>query len=517
MIRVRQVKIDVAKDNIDIVIKIALKKASILNENVIDYKINKRSIDARNKDKVYYVYEIDFNLKDENNIKLSNDVSLVEKDDYNFKPTAKLDKNPVVIGSGPCGLFCAYQLAEAGYKPIVFERGSDIDSRVKDVADFWQNNKLNPNSNVQFGEGGAGTFSDGKLNTQIKDTKRIKKVLEIFIKHGAPEEIAYDYMPHIGTDKLRNVVKSMREHIISLGGKFYFNSCLTNVFVENNKISEIEINNKDRYKVDNLVLAIGHSARDTFYMLHDNNIIMENKPFAVGLRIQHNQSIIDNNQYGNYAKYLPPASYKLIHNVNGYGIYSFCMCPGGYVVNASSFENRLVVNGMSNYARESGIANSALVVTISEKDYGTNLFDGVKYQEELEKKAFELGSGLIPISKYIDYKNNTVSTSFGSINPMFKGEYKFANLNQLFNQNINTIIKDGIEYFGTKIKGFNNPDAILAGVESRTSSPIRIVRDENLECNIKGIYPAGEGAGYAGGITSAAVDGIKVFEMITDK
>ena len=516
MIRVRQIKIDVINNNIDNVINSALKKAHILKDNVIDYKINKRSIDARGKDKIYYVYEIDFNLKNENNIKFSNDIAKIDNEEYDYKPQRKeLSTDPIIIGSGPCGLFTAYMLADAGYKPIVFERGADIDTRVKDVELFWQNNKLNPNSNVQFGEGGAGTFSDGKLNTQIKDTKRIKKVLDIFIKHGAPAEIAYDYMPHIGTDKLREVVKSMREYIISKGGKFYFNSCLTNIIIKDNKVSEIEINGKDKYKTDYLVLAIGHSARDTFYMLHDNNIIMENKPFAVGLRIQHNQSTIDNNQYDKYAKYLPPASYKLIHNINGYGIYSFCMCPGGYVVNASSFENKLVVNGMSNYARESGIANSALVVTVSEKDYGTNLFDGIRFQENLEQKACEIGKGLIPISKYIDYKNDTISTELGSIKPMFKGNYQFANLNLLFNKKINNTIKEGIEFFGKKIKGFNDPNAILAGVEARTSSPIRIVRDDKLECNIKGIYPAGEGAGYAGGITSAAVDGIKVFEIIT--
>lgn len=517
MIRVRQIKIDVLKDNIDLVINLAAKKAGILKENIISSKINKRSIDARRKDKIYYVYEIDFKLINENNIKITNDISKINDEEYDYKPLKKeLSTNPIIIGSGPCGLFTAYMLAEAGFKPIVFERGADIDTRVKDVENFWNNNKLNINSNVQFGEGGAGTFSDGKLNTQIKDTKRIKKVLDIFIKHGAPAEIAYDYMPHIGTDKLREVVKSMREYIISKGGKFYFNSCLTNIVTEDNKVNEIEINGEDRYKTDYLVLAIGHSARDTFYMLNDNNIKMENKPFAVGLRIQHNQSTINENQYGKYAKYLPPASYKLIHNINGRGIYSFCMCPGGYVVNASSFENKLVVNGMSNYARESGIANSALVVTISENDYGTNLFDGVKYQEQLEKKAYEIGNGLIPISRYEDYNNNKISTSFGSIKPVFKGNYQFANLNELFSNTINNSIKDSVEYFSTKIKGFNNPDAILAGVEARTSSPIRIIRDDNFESNIAGIYPAGEGAGYAGGITSAAVDGIKVFEKITN-
>ena len=516
MIRVRQVKVSVLKDDLDYALFLAMKKAKINKDNIISYQINKKSIDARHKDKVDYVYEIDFNLKDESNIKISNDVSITYNNKYDFKPNkTSLETNPIIIGSGPCGLFCAYMLAIYGFKPIVFERGQDIDNRLKSVEEFWRTNKLNKNSNVQFGEGGAGTFSDGKLNTQIKDkNNRIKKVLEIFTQNGAPEEIMYDYMPHIGTDKLQSVVKNMREYIISKGGKFYFNSCLTNIVVENNCLKEIEINNKDKYKTNYLVLAIGHSARDTFYMLNDNKLIMENKPFAVGLRIQHDQNMINENQYGKYAKYLPPASYKLIHNINGRGIYSFCMCPGGYVVNASSFENKLVVNGMSNYKRESGIANSALIVTINEKDYGSNLFDGVKYQEKLEQKAYELGSGLIPVQRYEDYKNNTISTSLGSIKPMIKGNYNFANLNELFNKDINQTIKEGIEYFNTKIKGFNNPDAILAGVESRTSSPIKILRDDNLESNIKGIYPGGEGAGYAGGITSAAVDGIKIFESI---
>lgn len=519
MIRVRQIKVNVLKDDLDNILNIAFKKTNLKKDDLIEYKINKKSIDARDKENVLYVYELDLKVKNEDKIKLSSDILKLENNNYRFKPQIdKLDYQPIIIGSGPCGLFCAYMLAEAGFKPIIFERGSDIDNRIKEVQEFWQKNKLNINSNVQFGEGGAGTFSDGKLNTQIKDKyNRIKKVLDIFIENGAPKEIGYEYMPHIGTDKLRDVVKSMREHIISLGGVFHFNSCLTNIIISNNQIEEIEINGCDRYKTNNLVLAIGHSARDTFYMLHKNNLKMDNKPFAVGLRVIHKQETIDQNQYGNYAKYMKPASYKLIHNINNHGVYSFCMCPGGYVVNASSLENRLVINGMSNYARESGFANSAIIVTVSEDDYGSNLFDGVKYQELLEKKAYEIGHGFIPIQRLEDYKKNIVSTSLGTIKPIFKGNYQFANLNLLFSKNINQILKSSIEYFGSKIKHFDNNDTILAGVESRTSSPIRIYRDDNYESNIKGIYPAGEGAGYAGGITSAAIDGIKIFEILVSK
>lgn len=519
MIRVRQIKINVKEYSKELLLKELLKKLKISKTDIIKYEINKRSIDARDKSDVCYVFEIDVLLKEQIKVRLSNDIVEIENNNYDYKPNGieKLSSQPVIIGSGPCGLFCAYMLAKYGYKPIVFERGEEIDKRVISVNEFWKTNKLNKNSNVQFGEGGAGTFSDGKLNTQIKDkNNRIKEVLKTFVANGAPEEILYDFMPHIGTDKLRNVIKNMREEIIKMGGTFNYNSCLTDIVIENNKVKKIKINDKE-IPCDILVLAIGHSSRDTFRMLHKIGLNMTNKPFAIGLRIMHPQEMIDKNQYGDYSSYLQPANYKLIHNINGHGIYSFCMCPGGYVVNASSEENRLVINGMSNYERESGIANSALVVTVNQEDYGNELFSGMEFQKKLESKAYEIGKGKIPIQAFKDYENNNITTEFTEFLPKIKGNYTYANLNNLFSENINNILKSGVNYFNNKIKGFNSDKALLAGLESRTSSPIRIERNTNLESNIEGIYPGGEGAGYAGGITSAAIDGIKIFEAITSK
>ena len=521
MIRIRQIKININEDNKETILSTISKKLGIKTTEIINYKINKKSIDARNKEKIMYIYEIDINTKTKNKIKYTNDVLEITEEKYEHKPkgTEKLKNRPVIVGSGPCGLFCAYKLAQNGYKPIIIERGEDMDNRIKTVNKFWQENKINKNSNVQFGEGGAGTFSDGKLSTQIKDkSNRIKEVLNTFVLFKAPEEIKYDYMPHIGTDKLRDVVKNMRNKIIELGGEIKYNTCLTDITIENNKITSITLNEKEKLKCDVLVLAIGHSARDTFRMLNKKGISMTNKPFAVGLRVMHPQEMINKNQFGKFYKDLRPASYKLTYNTtNGKGVYSFCMCPGGYVVNASSDEKKLVVNGMSNYERESGIANSAIVVTVNNCDYGNELFDGIKFQENLEKKAYTIGDSLIPIQRYKDYCDNKKSTGFTKILPKIKGKYNYANLNELFSDTINKALKEGMENFGKKIKGFNDDDVILAGVETRTSSPIRIYRDENYETNIKGIYPAGEGAGYAGGIVSSAVDGIKIYESITDK
>ena len=314
-----------------------------------------------------------------------------------------------------------------------------------------------------------------------------------------------------------DVVKNMRNKIISMGGEFRYNSCLNDINIVDGKVISVVVND-DVFDCDVLVLAIGHSARDTFRMLHNKGIDMCNKPFAVGVRVMHSQDMISYNQFGDFYKYLRPASYKLTYNTSsGRGVYSFCMCPGGYVVNASSEEGRLVVNGMSNHDRGSGIANSAIVVTVNESDYGNNLFDGVKFQERLESLAFDLGNGLIPVQKYGDYLKNVKSTDFGKIAPMIKGKYYFSDLNLLFNDSINSSLKEAMDYFGNRINGFNDFDVIMAGVESRTSSPIKIIRDECFESNVSGIYPAGEGAGYAGGIVSAAVDGIKVFESIVSK
>ena len=524
MIRLRQIKINIDKDNkLEITKKIA-KKLRINESCVLDYKISKRSIDARKKDNIEYVYELDVKVNNEEKIlkKISDvDVFKTPLDKYTYKVTGtkKLNSRPVVIGFGPAGMMCSYMLAKFGYKPLIIERGSMVDKRIADVEKFWNENILNSKSNVQFGEGGAGTFSDGKLNTLVKDKYyRQKFIFETFVENGAPEEILYDSHPHIGTDILRKMVKNIRNNIIKMGGDFKFDTTVTDIIVKNNELEALELNNSEIIKCDIAILAIGHSARDTFKMLNKNKIEMQNKPFAVGIRISHNQKDISYSQYKDNYKKLPPASYKLTYQTkNKRGVYSFCMCPGGYVVNSSSENEKLAINGMSNFKRESSNANSAIIVTVTEKDYGDALFSGLKFQEELESNAYKIGEGLIPVQLYKDYKDNVKSTGFKSVKPVFKGNYNFANINKIFPVYINESLTEAIEYFGTKIKNFNNDDAIIAAVESRTSSPVRIVRDDNLESNIKGIYPCGEGAGYAGGITSAAIDGIKVFEKIADK
>ena len=523
MIKVRQIKIEVTKSNEDNLLKSISKKLKTDISNIENYTIEKLSIDARNKEEIYYVYEVNVNVKNEKEILSKNtnsDVTLTELKKYEIKEKGdlKLNNRPVIVGSGPSGLFAAYILAEEGYKPIIIERGENIEKRVESVETFWKIGKLNQNSNVQFGEGGAGTFSDGKLNTLIKDEFcRGKKVFETFIENGANEDILYSYKPHIGTNLLRVVIKNMREKIIKMGGVFRYNTCLTDIIYDNNNLKQIEVNKNELIDCEVLVLAIGHSARDTFYMLN-NKLNMEAKPFAVGVRVAHKQSMIDESQFGKkYKDILSPATYKLTYNNSSRGVYSFCMCPGGYIVNASSEQNMLAINGMSNHERESGFANSAIVVTITPDDFGKNPLDGIKYQRNLEKKAYELGDGKIPIQLLKDFKKNKISTSLGSINPIFNGDYNFANLNELLPTYISDSIKEAFESFGKKIKNFDDDDTVLAGVESRTSSPVRILRNDLFESNIKGIYPSGEGAGYAGGITSAAIDGIKVAEAIIKK
>ncbi len=521
MINIKQVKIPILNDNNEFILK---KLNKLLNTNINNYIIKKKSIDARDKNNILYIYEFDVEVENEKKIVRGNhnkDISISNEKKYIFevKGTNKLNYRPVIVGSGPAGLFCAYMLSEQGYNPIIIERGERIEDRVKTVEHFFKTNKLNINSNIQFGEGGAGTFSDGKLNTLTKDKEnRHKKVFEIFIENGAPKEIMYINKPHIGTDILRKVIINMRNKIISMGGEFRFNTCLTDLIIDNNKIKSIKVNDDVIINTDILILALGHSARDTFYMLDKHDVKMKPKNFAVGVRIEHPREMIDKSQYGDNYKYLPSASYKLTYKANnGRSVYSFCMCPGGFVVNASSENHRLCVNGMSNYNRDEINSNSAIVVNVKTSDFNDELFGGMKFQRKLEEEAYKEGNGNIPIQLFDDYVNNKKTTKLGKIKPNVKGEYSFSNLNNIFPKYINESIKEAIYYFGKKIDGFDRNDSILLGVESRTSSPITIIRDEMLMSSINEIYPCGEGAGYAGGITTSAIDGIKVAEQIAKK
>lgn len=525
MIRVRQVSVNVDKSSIEDIKNNTAKKLKINPNDILNLSINKESIDARYKPDLYYIYEVDIEVKNENAIlkkNKSNDILRTPNEEYSFNKcgSTNLKTRPIVVGSGPAGLMAAYMLSKKGFKPLIIERGEKVEDRVNTVNKFWEDGILNTNSNVQFGEGGAGTFSDGKLNTLVKDKEHIgKEVFRIFVESGAPSEILYVNKPHIGTDLLRNVVINIRKKIIEMGGEFRYNTILTNIYTKNNKLVKIEVNNEEIIECEVLILAIGHSARDTFKMLYENNIVMKPKPFAIGVRIQHPQDLINKSQYGvEKHEKLGSASYKLTyHTSNNRGVYTFCMCPGGYVVNSSSEEKRLAINGMSNHARDSKNANSAILVTITPDDFGNNPLDGIAFQRKLEELTYNLGNGNIPVQLFKDYKENVITKSFNTVEPIFKGNTKFANINEIFPDYMNIALKEGIEAFGHKIKGFNMDDAILAAIESRTSSPVKIERNEEGISNIEGIYPCGEGAGYAGGITSAAMDGIKTFQFIASK
>lgn len=524
MIKVRQIKIEIEKDNHDELKRKISKKLKIKIDDIIDFKISKKSIDARDKNNVHFVYEVILEIKNKDNFfkkSKSKDISKYEEIKYKTPRMGEqvLRNRPVIVGSGPSGLFAALILAEAGYKPLIIERGESVEKRVTTVEEFWNSGKLNPNSNVCFGEGGAGTFSDGKLNTLTKDScGRMPKVFNTFVEAGAPEKILYENNPHIGTDLLIDVLIGLRNKIISLGGEFLFDTKLTDIVLQDDVIKAIEINNNESIETEVLILAIGHSARETYQMLYDYGIKMTYKKFAVGVRIQHPQDMINRNQYGSFHKYLPAANYKLTYKAkNTRGVYSFCMCPGGYVVNSSTEEAHMVINGMSYHNRDSGIANSAIIVEVDPEDYGYYPLEGLAYQKKLENMAFRKGEGKIPVQLLGDYFNNRTSTSFGNIKPMIKGEYQFANLNEIFPFYINEALKEALVSFEKKIKGFTREDAIIAGIETRTSSAVRINRDESFESSTKGIYPTGEGSGYAGGIITSAIDGIKVAEKIIEK
>ena len=526
MLRIPQLKLHIHHSEAELVR--AIQKELRLVHDKFTYVIRKRSIDARKKQELHYVYAIDVELseKEERQLvaKSKGKISFAPNEEYNYKPSGSkpLKKRPIIIGAGPAGLFCAYFLAMHGYAPILVERGEAMEDRMKRVEEFWTGGPLNPESNVQFGEGGAGTFSDGKLNTMVKDPSgRIREVLKVFVEHGAPEEILYLNKPHIGTDNLRHVIVSMRKQMMEWGAEVYFSSKVTDVLLkEDGSVKGVEINCSTYVETDVLVAALGHSARDTFELLSKKPLTLENKAFAIGVRMEHPQEMIGRAQYGEAFKDLPAADYKLTHQCeNGRGVYSFCMCPGGFVVNASSEENRLVVNGMSNHDRSERNANSALIVTVTPEDFATEGFEGplagMQFQRKWEEAAYKAGNGKIPMQLFGDLLSGEKSATIGEIVPNTKGAWNFANLNDCLPEYVLESLKEGILAFDKKIPGFARKDGVLLGVETRTSSPVRIVRGEDYQSDIKGFYPCGEGAGYAGGITSAAVDGIKVFEAIT--
>lgn len=518
MIRLSNVKIRANLEDRE-VIEFALKKYNIKPHEIKSAYIFKRSIDARNKKDIYYNYAVDVELKVDRVIKGANNVEedLYPQIDVLRKSKAKV----IIVGSGPAGLFSALTLVDNGISPIVIERGASVEKRVQIVDKFIRTGELNTRTNIQFGEGGAGTFSDGKLNTGNTSIFS-RKVLEEFVRFGAPREILYVAKPHIGTDNLVKIVKNMREYIISKGGEFRFETQVTDLIINKGKLVGIKCG-EEEIKTDTVVLAIGHSARDTFKMILDKNITIVPKNFAIGARIEHLQKDINFAQYGDECNFeLPPAEYKLVyHAKNGRVCYTFCMCPGGQVMASSSDEGTIVTNGMSKFARDGKNANSALLVEVRPEDCGgTSPLAGMYFQEALEKKAFLMG-GLnyyAPSQKVGDYLNNIATSSFGKVEPTYKPGVMPSNLNELFPGFVNETLKEALVELDKKMHGFADEDAILTAVETRTSSPVQIVRDKNtFMSNVLGLYPCGEGAGYAGGIMTAAVDGIKVAIKILEK
>ena len=530
MIRLTELRlpIDHAPEDLEAAI---CKKLAILAKDLIRYEVFKRSYDARKSNILSFIYTLDLSVKDEEavlkrlahdpHIRLSPDTRyhFVAHFDSHIKPQSAL--RPVVIGFGPCGIFAALTLAQMGLKPIVLERGKPVRERTQDTWGLWRKKILNPESNVQFGEGGAGTFSDGKLWSQVKDPKfHGRKVLQEFVKAGAPEEILYVSKPHIGTFRLVGVVEKMRKEIIELGGEVRFGQKVTGFEISNHVLQGIHLESGDFLEADHVVLALGHSARDTFATLHDAGVYMEAKPFSVGFRIEHPQSLIDRTRLGPHAgnPLIGAADYKLVHHAkNGRSVYSFCMCPGGTVVAATSESNRVVTNGMSQYSRNERNANAGIVVGITPDDYPGGPLAGIEFQRQIESKAFTLGGSNYEAPGQLvgDFLQGKTSTEFGSVIPSYKPGVHLTDLAESLPAYAIEAIREAIPAFEKKIKGFSMHDAVLTGVETRTSSPLQIKRGPNYQSiNTQGLYPAGEGAGYAGGIMSAGIDGIKVAEAI---
>jgi len=510
----------------------ALQRLQLKPAELLGLRIHKRSPDARKKSALQFVYSLDLELADEATVlaRFANDAHIKPTPDMSYRFVAQAPQGdflrPVVVGFGPAGIFAALILAQAGFKPLVLERGKKVRERTKDTWDLWRKHMLHPESNVQFGEGGAGTFSDGKLYSQIRDPRHLaRKVLTEFVKAGAPEEILYVNRPHIGTFRLVSMVEKMRAEIESLGGEIRFQSRVEDLVIEDGPARQIRgvvLANGEEIRADHVVLALGHSARDTFEMLHRRSVFMEAKPFAVGFRIEHPQSLIDRARYGNFAGHplLGAADYKLVHHArNGRDVYTFCMCPGGQVVAATSEPGCVVTNGMSQYSRAERNANSGLVVNITPQDFGSDHpLAGIEFQRQWERRAFELGGSNYdaPGQRVGDFLAGRPSTQLGHVEPSYQPQVKPTDLASALPDYVIAAMREAIPAFDRQIRGFAMDDAVLTGVETRTSSPLRITRGKDCQSlNVKGLYPAGEGAGYAGGILSAGVDGIEVAEAVS--
>lgn len=513
MIRISNIRFPVSRNEDELENEV---KKEYKIQGLSSFEISKKSVDARKKSDVHYIYSVNACCKNERElVKRYRNIAFYTHEAYEFPKSAPIAEPIVIAGFGPAGMLCALMLVKNGHKVIVLERGKRVEERMEDVESFINGGALNENSNVQFGEGGAGTFSDGKLTTGISD-KRIDMVLKEFYSHGAPKEILYLAKPHIGTDNLCRMVKSIREDIIASGGEILFSSALTDIEIENGRVEAVIINGKQRIKTHNIVLATGHSARDTFSMLKERGVKMEQKPFSIGVRIEHKQSDINYAQYGEFAKYLPPADYKLnVKTASGRGVYTFCMCPGGSVIASASEERGVVTNGMSNFLRSGENANSALLVNIYPSDLdGSDPLSGMYLQRAVENRGF------CAAGKDYSAVCETVGHLYGGENktdivPSYKPLVKFGKISDVLPEYVVSAIKDAIPRLDKKLSGFGSSEAVMTAPETRSSSPVRILRDtDTLMASVEGLYPCGEGAGYAGGITSAAVDGIRVAEAV---